>query len=796
MGICLSGGGIRSAAYNLGVLQVLEERKVLRRATFVSAVSGGAYIASGYAVARKAAEDADKQRVAEGSGDRQQQILTPDNPSQAAPSDPIQIQEDSSSPARHPVFGRGSPEEEYFRNNSSYIAPDFVHKVQALSVWFRGFLLNLLIIAFVLLAAGSLLGWLFRAIHPCLDVDSARCTTEAGLGRITNHRWVVGLGLVPWLIGLGVFATDALLDLTSGRNPLARQLAGVSMTFGTVLGSVFALPYVLLLARSIAGDTSGFLGVLGIGAADPASIPIETPADFVWLAQLLVAGNVVAAGVRFLLAQKRSIYVLIVAAVAGPVLFLIPFIGIVNNAASAGPRIDLPFMSLGSSAELWLAVAGAATLLVLLDIRFNCNRTTLHEFYATRLSTVFAIQRKEAYAERIPWTNPLLLSQWQPSGPRFLYCAAANTLAEGKVPPGRNAAPFIFADDECGGKLTKRVGTDRLEAWSRQLSVPAAVAISGAAFSPTMGKFTKRLYTFLMTLVNARLGVWVPNPRFLCPPDPEDDFDQEPRSKLTFWMNRWKAWKPRPGLRYLVYEFLGLHRLTRRYIYVTDGGHYDNLGLVELLRRGCTEIWCFDASGDKVDTFNTLGEAISMARTDLLVEIRIEPEKLVPKKDGDGTAPTDSVVGTFRYPRDESGHAVPGTLIFTKAAVTAKAPWDVRAFWKKDKNFPNHSTIDQLFTDQKFESYRRLGEQAAKDAVEGFQKRKGAVPILGENEGISVPSETSGRQSGAFRPTASLSPGRAWTWLLRCLRQKTRSRLSPPSRKNPCSEKWTKGDVT
>jgi hypothetical protein len=726
VGICLSGGGIRSASYNLGVLQVLQERGVLGRAQLVSAVSGGAYIASAYANAAKAAEQASPANAGN-SGQ-----TWADSPSQSAPSDPLQIQESPSSPSPHPVFGRGSPEEEFLRNNSSYIAPGAIDKIRAASLWFRGFLLNLLIVAFLLMVVGSLLGWLFRWIHPCLDVDSARCQTEAGLGTITNHWWIIGFGAVPWVVGFLIFASDALFDLTRGRDPMGRRLASGFMTAGTVLGAIFALPYVLLLARAIAGNTSGFLGALGIGVSDPGTPPGGSAIDFVWVGQLVVAANVIAAGVKFLIAKKSSIYVLIVAAIAGPVLFLVPFIGIVNNAASAGPRIDLPLIDLGKASELWLSIALAGALLLILDTTFNCNRTTLHEFYAWRLSTVFAISRKSATdAEPIPWDERLLLSNGRLSdGPQFLYCAAANTLAEGKAPPGRNAVPFIFSHDNCGGKLTKRIDTSALEKHMRQLCIPSAVAISGAAFSPTMGKFTKRLYTFLMTLLNARLGVWVPNPRFLGKKEPEtDSFDKALRSRLAFWLNERLGVRPRPGLRYLLYEFLGWHRLDRRYAYVTDGGHYDNLGLVELIRRGCTEIWCFDASGDKVDTFNTLGEAISMARTDLLVETQINPEVLAPEKDGDGTAPADVVTGTYRYPKNDAGEVVEGRLIFAKAAVTSKAPWDVRAFGKKDKNFPNHSTIDQLFTDQKFESYRRLGEQAANDAVEAYESREEPIVV-------------------------------------------------------------------
>ena len=57
--------------------------------------------------------------------------------------------------------------------------------------------------------------------------------------------------------------------------------------------------------------------------------------------------------------------------------------------------------------------------------------------------------------------------------------------------------------------------------------------------------------------------------------------------------------------------------------------HYENLGLVELLRRGCTEIYCLDASGLSADgaEFESLGEAITLARSELGVEIEFAGEE-------------------------------------------------------------------------------------------------------------------------------------------------------------------------
>src|SRR5262249_13816283 len=93
-------------------------------------------------------------------------------------------------------------------------------------------------------------------------------------------------------------------------------------------------------------------------------------------------------------------------------------------------------------------------------------------------------------------------------------------------------------------------------------TLPAAIAMSGAAISPSMGKLTRRPFTFLLALANLRLGVWVPNPRWVANITSR-------RSTLAFG-------RPRP--RYLFNELLGRNRVGGRYLYVTDGGHYENLG--------------------------------------------------------------------------------------------------------------------------------------------------------------------------------------------------------------------------
>ena len=201
-----------------------------------------------------------------------------------------------------------------------------------------------------------------------------------------------------------------------------------------------------------------------------------------------------------------------------------------------------------------------------------------------------------------------------------------------------------------------------------------------------------------MALANVRLGVWVPNPRRI------DTFRQ--RDHVY----------PRPRPSYLLREMLGRNPINAPFLYVTDGGHYENLGLVELLRRGCTEIYCFDAGNDKMDA---LGDAVSLARSELNVEIEVDTSALEPGEDG--FAEKDCVCGKITYPGKKP---VEGKLYYARTVMTHDSPVDVLTYHASDARFPHDPTADQLYTDQRFEAYRALGAGAGRHVLQA----SGRVP--------------------------------------------------------------------
>ncbi len=175
-----------------------------------------------------------------------------------------------------------------------------------------------------------------------------------------------------------------------------------------------------------------------------------------------------------------------------------------------------------------------------------------------------------------------------------------------------------------------------------------------------------------------------------------------------------------PTLGLLWSEAAGRLSYRATWMYVTDGGHYDNLGLVEALRRGAASIVVLDASGDKADTWTTLGGAIALARSDAGVEIELDPTTMRPAKRR-GLAPGQVVRpwahGTFSRPQEAPGLPRHGDIWVCKLGWWAGAPWDVRAYAAGHPSYPADSTLEQMYDAAEFEAYQELGAAAVLDAV-------------------------------------------------------------------------------
>lgn len=348
----------------------------------------------------------------------------------------------------------------------------------------------------------------------------------------------------------------------------------------------------------------------------------------------------------------------------------------------------------------------------------DANATSLHGFYRSRLSDAFAVgvDDETGRAEELPPGTVYRFSDLSESagaGPRLNILTTLNTRAPNEAPTMRGGFPVVFGPEnvdvhrEEGRRI--RVDTATYENWAGpgRVSVMAVVATSGAAVSPLMGRYGAHMapYRFLLALFNVRVGAWVRNPLHTLP-EPEAP---PPRPQFA-WLTA------KPGLVQVALEAFGTSSADRRWIYLSDGGHLDNTGLVECVRH-CVDggeggrVLVLDASNDPVDTWSAVGDAIGVVRADLNIDLR-----------------RVSYSGQPPWMRRYEGAGL--DVVVVKALRTAphapdspdtdwwsRLPPNVQSFSLVNADFPRSSTLRQKFGDLEFEAYRGLGYAATRAAL-------------------------------------------------------------------------------
>jgi hypothetical protein len=151
------------------------------------------------------------------------------------------------------------------------------------------------------------------------------------------------------------------------------------------------------------------------------------------------------------------------------------------------------------------------------------------------------------------------------------------------------------------------------------------------------------------------------------------------------------------------------------YVYLSDGGHFENLGIYELVRRRCRLIVAVDVASDKAMSFEDLGNAIRKCATDLHIGIDLDVSKMEVMKDS-GLCGCSCAVGAIRYSHVDAD-GVDGTLLYIKPAIVGSENADVLNYRKANPAYPHQSTADQWFDEAQFESYRALGYHITKAAL-------------------------------------------------------------------------------
>ena len=356
-----------------------------------------------------------------------------------------------------------------------------------------------------------------------------------------------------------------------------------------------------------------------------------------------------------------------------------------------------------------LACATAVALIVTLGLswRLDINQFSMHLLYRNRLGRCYlgASNRQRsaqpftgfARGDDLPLSELAEIKFHRDAVPYPIINASLNLVGGKELAwQQRKAASFVFTPLYCGYDFPELppgfCGTELFASEPLPVTLATAMAISGAAASPNMGYHTSPAPAFLMTVFNVRLGWWLGNPR-----------RREGHGRSG----------PANVLLSLTAELFGLTNEQGKYIYLSDGGHFENLGVYELIRRRCRFVLACDAEEDHAFAFAGLGNAIEKCRADLGVDIEIDVESIRQRSD-EGYSQWHCAIGKIRYSRVDA-NARDGILVYLKSSLTGDEPSDLLRYVAQNPEFPHQSTADQWFDESQFESYRALGAHVIQD---------------------------------------------------------------------------------
>jgi hypothetical protein len=638
VGLALSGGGVRSATFNLGVLQGLARRGVLRCCDYLSTVSGGGYIGSCLS-----------------------SLLEDPEASVNWEKFPFRFQRKEKPDEQETV--------KHLREHGSFLAVNgsFFEYARIIGTYLSGLILtNLFTLALLIL-----FGW---GVH------------ELAKGNQFSSNFVklclaVSLGSIV-LMGIirGISAT-LLRDLEIRDR---RKVEFINAALAVLLVISAGSGLIILFAFYWDDAKSWVINLLS-GMSIVSALGL--------IANLFTSKNEKVRGI--LNAFFRVGWVLVLPVILAWLLHTFAILNVYE----------------GKSLNYILIIAA---VFLLASLIIDTNRITLHHFYRDRLSEAYVIRVNRPYIirvnrqkDKIDSNERLRISELhkQDNGaPYHLINTTLNVPASNdRYLRGRGADLFFFSKNYVGSETTGYRRTEEYMEGKTRLAT--AMAVSGAAASPQMGTSTNAGLRALLTLLNVRLNRWMPNP------NPEFTYTR----KITLWPY------------YFIKELLGKTKESDNLLNLSDGGHYENLGVYELLKRRCRVIIASDATADPSFSMNDLANVIRKARIDLGVNVKINLSDLRPDPKTMRTK-KNYAVGDIFYP-SKNPKETKGKFIYIKSTITGNEPEDLLAYRREHKSFPDQTTGDQFFDEAQFESYRKLGEETALNA---FKKPVGNLCFSNE----------------------------------------------------------------
>ncbi len=656
IGLALSGGGVRSATFSLGLLQSLAKNNVLKYCDYLSGVSGGGYTAS--CLSSLLAADSTASTDAEHF--------------------PLRNQRDAKLQERAEV--------NHLRMSKDYLggnrltSTDSWHTIGTFisGLILRGLIIILLLAFFAeIISLVNLLDYFAIKFPDPKQLVTPIISIYLGLLVITRiYQLSTKIGVILDILFLALLITLVLKG----------KIVGGTVVLSGILGLM--LPLMLLrMFRMTYKEKMSFYNIQLANITFYGGIAIFLFLLITYTHEFLIKPNNL-----FLYTSLAFLLVVIVHFVFQPKSGFLQTVKMIIEAISLIIIFVLFAMLFYVTAQtfkaelanLWENILYSVTIftLLIISLSIDINSNSFHNIYRTRLSRTYLIKRNK---NGIIQSNQLLLLKdlhRYCNGPYQLISSTLNV--PGSNNPnlkGRGADFFIFSKYYCGSESTGYRRTDSYNEGTIELG--KAMAISGAAASPEKGSRTNPISAFLMTLFNIRLNVWMRNPN--C-------------------RHQWSIsplWPP-----YLLKELFRSSTEEDTFVNLSDGGHHENLGIYPLLKRYCKLIIATDASLDPNYQMFRMAVLQHKARIDLGINIKINLEELRPCPTT-GYSKKYFVKGIIYYPDGSEG-----SLFYISTTLLGNEPEDLLVYQRMHPSFPDESTADQFFNEYQFESYRKLGELA------------------------------------------------------------------------------------
>lgn len=693
--LCLSGGGIRSATFSLGVLQALASQGWLKRFDYLSTVSGGGFIGSFLSRLRSENLDWTEESLSE----------TEDN---------FRYTREDVHPVRR------------LRSFSNYLTPRWGVTGDSLAIaneTIRKFAFNFLF--WILLFLG--IACALRAITIGTAQMAGLILSRLGMADAADAIFMSASAGIGAMLGLGTFllfalSLIALLQRSADAFQERISLAGgwiMAIAAGLLIGQlVFVLlPDIAQIWLDGTGQTLAFAFATG-------GVSLVAALSGLWSR----AGPELLEHTRKLQEILKIQYLQLVSGLALALLGIaagwtarsLPIIldrngSIADSNASGWVKYLTAPAYEGEFAEAISIYSSCAAIFMvaacLMAIIVGPNSSSLHSIYARRLIKAFLGSASDSAGSTLADADIPLAAL--PGGrvdrtgkrlsgvpPKALFHVINMTVNLSRAGghrrdwQERRGAAFIATPLHTGSSALPLGYVHSEDLWDfsagKGLSLGRAMTISGAAASPNMGYYGRFLTALAMAVFNVRLGWWLQNPGKM---RKGSSLIEQPR--LGFF----QAWR----------EAFSLLDEKSDWIYLSDGGHFDNLGLYEMVRRRCAQIFVIDAGCDGAFEYDDLHRVVRKIQVDFGIPIDL-PSSL-PGQSGVGKDQR-FVVGTIRYSVRHPG-LPDGRLILLKPQMTGNEPPSLQHYRGQSRSgrnlFPHHSTADQFFDETQFESYRVLG---------------------------------------------------------------------------------------